>query len=250
MLNFFSKKKAAPLYAQFTWLSQDIHSHLLPGIDDGSPNVETSIDLLRSLSDAGINKFICTPHIIGDMYRNTPETINNALAKLKTAVAKTGMNLEISAAAEYMLDDHFMELLRRKQGLLTLKGNYVLTELSYSTSPNNLEQISFEIITNNYQPLMAHPERYPYYHKNYDAYTRLKELGFLLQVNLLSLTGYYGKTVAKAAKFILDNNLAEFVGTDLHHSNHLAALTTPRAIDLFERYLGDRVYNKFENLKI
>ena len=245
MLNLFSKKKPVPVYPGFSWLSQDIHSHILPGIDDGSPDIATSLELLRSLHQAGIKKFICTPHVIGDMYRNTPETINNALAILKNAISQSGMDIEISAAAEYMLDDHFMELIRKKEPLLTLTKNYILTELSYSTSPNNLEQMSFEINTNNYQPLMAHPERYPYYHKNYAAYARLKELGFLLQVNLLSLTGYYGKTVAKAAKYILDNNLADFVGTDLHHSNHLSVLTDVKSIELFEKYLGNKVYNQF-----
>ena len=245
MLNLFSKKKPVPVYPGFSWLSQDIHSHILPGIDDGSPDIATSLELLRSLHQAGIKKFICTPHVIGDMYRNTPETINNALATLKYAISQSGMDIEISAAAEYMLDDHFMELIRKKEPLLTLTKNYILTELSYSTSPNNLEQMSFEINTNNYQPLMAHPERYPYYHKNYAAYARLKELGFLLQVNLLSLTGYYGKTVAKAAKYILDNNLADFVGTDLHHSNHLSVLTDVKSIELFEKYLGNKVYNQF-----
>ena len=245
MLNFFNKKKIDPVYAGFSWLAQDIHSHILPGIDDGSPDVDTSLLLLRSLSDVGINTFICTPHIIGDMYRNTPETINNALDKLTKACRQNGMQTQISAAAEYMLDDYFMELLRKKQPLLTLRKNYILTELSYSTSPNNLEQISFEIITSNYQPLMAHPERYPYYHKNYDAYHHLKELGFSLQVNLLSLTGYYGKQVAKAAKFILDNKLVDFVGTDLHHFNHLKILTDTKSIELFEKYLGDKVYNEF-----
>lgn len=245
MLNFFSKKKALPKYTGFSWLSQDIHSHLLPGIDDGSPDVETSLNLLMPLYDAGIRKFICTPHIIGDMYRNTPETVNNALEVLRKGVARSGMSIDISAAAEYMLDDHFMELIRRREPLLKLHGNYILTELSYSTSPNNLEQISFEIITNNYLPLMAHPERYPYYHKNYEAYNRLKELGFLLQVNLLSLTGYYGKTVAKAARYIMDNELADFVGTDLHHANHLAALTDVRSVQLFEKYCGNKIYNRF-----
>ncbi len=245
MLNLFNNKKNTPAFPGFSWLAQDIHSHILPGIDDGSPDVETSIQLLRSLSDVGINKFICTPHIISDMYRNTPETINGSLAILKKAVAQNGMQTEISAAAEYMLDDHFMELIRKKEPLLTLNKNYILTELSYSTSPSNLEQISFEINTNNYQPLMAHPERYPYYHKNYDAYYRLKELGFLLQVNLLSLTGYYGKYVTKAVKYILENNLADFVGTDLHHFNHLKVLTDSKSIELFEKYLGDRVYNEF-----
>jgi tyrosine-protein phosphatase YwqE len=245
MLNFFNRKKIDPVYPGFSWLAQDIHSHILPGIDDGSPDVDTSLLLLRSLSDAGITKFICTPHVIGDMYRNTPETINNALDKLKKACRQSGMQTEISAAAEYMLDDYFMELLRKKEPLLTLKKNYILTELSYSASPDNIEQISFEILTNNYQPLMAHPERYFYYHKNYEAYTRLKELGFLLQVNLLSLAGYYGKHVAKAAKFILENNLADFVGTDLHHVNHLKVLTDAKSVASFEKYLGDKIYNEF-----
>ena len=244
-MNFFRSKKKGPAYSGFSWLKQDIHSHILPGIDDGSPDIETSIQLLRSLSDAGINKFICTPHVIGDMYHNNPQTINDALSRLKKAVSQNGMAVEINAAAEYMMDDHFMELLRRKEPLLTLTKNYILTELSYSTAPQKLEQISFEIHINNYQPLMAHPERYPYYHKNYNAYYRMKELGFLLQVNLLSLTGYYGKTVAKAAKFIVDNKLADFVGTDLHHFNHLQVLTDTKSIKIFEKYLGDKMYNEF-----
>ena len=244
-MNFFRSKKKDPIYSGFSWLAQDIHSHILPGIDDGSPDIDTSLQLLRSLSDAGINKFICTPHIIGDMYHNTPQTINDALNRLKKAVRENGMSTEISAAAEYMMDDHFMELLRKKEPLLTLTKNYILTELSYSTAPQKLEQISFEIHINNYQPLMAHPERYPYYHKNYNAYYRMKELGFLLQVNLLSLTGYYGKTVAKAAKYILDNNLADFVGTDLHHFTHLQVLTDTKSIKIFEKYLGNKVYNEF-----
>lgn len=243
---FFQSKKTVPLYTGFSWLAQDIHSHILPGLDDGSPDVETSLQLLQSLSDAGIHKFICTPHVIGDMYRNTPVTINAALSKLRNAIQQSGMSMEISAGAEYMLDDHFLELLRNKEPLMKLTKNYILTELSYSTAPEKLEKISFEININNYLPLMAHPERYPYYHKNYDAYYRMKELGFLLQVNLLSLTGYYGKNVAKAAKFILENKLADFVGTDLHHFNHLNVLTDTRSISLFEKYLGDRVYNSFE----
>jgi tyrosine-protein phosphatase YwqE len=243
---FFRSDKTIPLYSGFSWLAQDIHSHILPGLDDGSPDVKTSLQLLQSLSDAGIHKFICTPHVIGDMYRNTPETINQALSKLRNAVQQNGMSMEINAGAEYMLDDHFLELLRKKEPLMKLTKNYILTELSYSTAPEKLEKISFEININNYLPLMAHPERYPYYHKNYDAYYRLKELGFLLQVNLLSLTGYYGKNVAKAAKFILENKLADFVGTDLHHFNHLNVLTDTKSISLFEKYLGDRVYNSFE----
>lgn len=245
-MSFFNFKKKAPLYNGFSWLSQDIHSHILPGIDDGSPDIDTSLQILRTLSDEGIRKFICTPHVIGDMYRNTPETINDALERLQKAICDNGMQIEISAAAEYMLDDHFMQLLHSKEPLMKLTKNYILTELSYSTAPEKLEEMTFEINTSNYVPLLAHPERYPYYHHNHKAYERLKELGFLLQVNLLSLTGYYGSTVAKSAKYILESGLADFVGTDLHHFNHLNVLTDAKSVKLFEKYLGDKVYNEFK----
>lgn len=246
MLNFFRKAHHDKVLYDFSFMAQDIHSHLLPAIDDGSPGVETSIELIKSLVNVGINKFICTPHIIGDMYRNTPETIHHALAVLKNACLEEGLDVQLSAAAEYMMDDYFMELLRKKSPLLTLTKNYVLTELSYATAPVNIEKLAFELNISGYQPLMAHPERYFYYHKNYEAYHRMKELGFLLQVNLLSISGYYGKGASKAAHYIIENNLADFIGTDLHHFNHLKALTDTQNRELFHKVLGNKVYNKFE----
>lgn len=245
MWNLFKKNTTPAGSFDFRNLEQDIHSHLLPGIDDGSPDVATSIELLRGLMAAGIRKFICTPHVIGDLYRNTPETINRALELLKAECARQNIDVELSAAAEYMLDDYFMELLRKKEPLLTLTKSHVLTELSYATPPGNLEKIAFELGINGYQPLMAHPERYFYYHKNYDIYHRMKELGFLLQVNLLSVSGYYGKSAAKAAKYIIENNLHDFVGTDLHHFNHLNALTGAHSREILHNLLGTTTYNTF-----
>jgi protein-tyrosine phosphatase len=246
MLNFLKKHSSGSDLYDFSRITRDIHSHLLPGIDDGSPDVETSVRLIRSLMDAGFKKFICTPHVIGDMYRNTPETIHAALLVLKEACVEHHLDVQLHAAAEYMLDDYFMELMRRREGLLTLTKNYVLTELSYAASPGNIGKIAFELNIRGYHPLMAHPERYFYYHKNYGAYHRMKELGFLLQVNLLSLTGYYGKAAARAARYIIENGLADFVGTDLHHIRHLEALTAPRSREIFQKVLGDKVYNTFE----
>lgn len=246
MFSFFKKNIEPAGLFDFSGMAMDIHCHLLPGIDDGSPDVETSLDLLRQLMAAGISRFICTPHVIGDLYRNTPETIHNALLLLKNACEANHMEVELSAAAEYMLDDYFMELMHSKAPLLTLKKNYLLTELSYATAPGNLEKFAFEMNIAGYQPLMAHPERYFYYHKNYAIYQRMKDLGFLLQVNLLSLTGYYGKAAAKAARYIITNNLHDFIGTDLHHANHLQALTNPQSREIFQQYLGNRVFNTFE----
>lgn len=247
MFNFFNRNPESEI-TTFTNIARDIHSHILPGIDDGSPDIETSLLLIKGLCNLGINKSVATPHIIGDMYRNTPATINNALEKVKIACSEAGINIELSAAAEYMLDDHFMRLLRKKEPLLTITKNLILTELSYLSLPDNLEEMSFEIITGGYQPIMAHPERYFFYHKNYDSFYRLKEIGFLLQVNLLSLTGYYGAPVARAAKFIFEKNLVDLVGTDMHHTRHLQILSKKENLAIFKKYMGDKMYNDFSGI--
>ncbi len=244
MFNFFKRKdKIDHAGSHQLPVTTDIHSHILPGIDDGSPDVETSLRLIKGIYDLGIRKTVATPHVISDLYRNTPATINAALEKLNAAVKKEGIQIEITAAAEYMLDDLFLKNLRAKEPLLTIHKNIVLTEQSYATPTSNLNEISFELVTSGYRPIMAHPERYGFYHDDYEAYSNLKDMGFLLQVNLLSLTGYYGKPVAKAAKYIFDNGLADLVGTDMHHEKHLGMLQHPENIKLFARAFGDRTFN-------
>lgn len=239
-------KKQTSLQPHFQNFKRDIHSHILPGIDDGSPDVETSIALVKGLIALGITETVATPHIIGDLYRNTRNSIEQALQKLLAACEALQLPIKITAAAEYMLDDYFMDLLRKKEDILTISKNFILTELTYTTVPENLEDMSFELITSGYQPIMAHPERYYYYHKNYDQFYRLKELGFLLQVNLLSVTGYYGPAVAKAARFILEKGIADFVGTDMHHQRHLNMLSNKNTLSLIHKLLGDKMYNDFD----
>lgn len=245
MFSLFKKKLSDSPGATVLPYTVDMHSHILPGIDDGAPDSETSLELIKGLYAIGVRKCIATPHIIGDLYRNTPATINAALAVARETCANAGVEMELQAAAEYMLDDYFMELLQQDQPLLTLQGNYLLTEFSYTMRPQNIDEMVFAIITSGYQPVLAHPERYFYMHPNLDEYRLLKDLGFHLQVNLLSLTGYYGKSAAKAARYILDNELASFAGTDLHHKKHLAALQEPGNLALFGRYLGKKAINKF-----
>lgn len=250
MFSLFKKKTPIITQPGSFPVTTDIHSHILPGIDDGSPDINTSLQLIKGLYELGIRKCIATPHIIGDLYRNTPETIGAALELTKQACVTAGIDMELSAAAEYMLDDHFMQLLQQNAPLLTLHRNLVLTEIPYSIPPNNLDEMAFNIITGGYQPVLAHPERYFYFHKNFEEYHRLKELGFHLQVNLLSLNGYYGKTVARAARYILDKGLAGLVGTDLHHGRHLAALQNPDNRMVFNKYLSVKKYNDLEGMLI
>ena len=250
MFNFFKKNKNnAGETGAFTGqlpVSVDMHSHILPGIDDGSPDVDTSLLLIRGMYDIGIRTCIATPHIIGDLYRNNDETIEAALLKVQQACATAALPMQISAAAEYMLDDYFMQLLQQQKPLRTLHKNLLLTELPYTSEPVNLQEMLFHIITADYLPVLAHPERYFYFHQNFEQYKWLKDLGFTLQVNLLSLTGYYGKNVARAARYILDEGLAGLVGTDLHHARHLSALQTVENQKLFHKYVQDGVLQNKE----
>lgn len=219
---FFKKK--IPLTDFFTDDFVDIHSHLLPGIDDGAKDMDTSIALLLKMASYGIKNFITTPHVLGNVYPNSSEVIRQQLAAVKKELEKREIKgISIQAAAEYMLDGEFSALLDQKD-ILVLKDNYILVEMSYFSAPINLYELLFEIQLKGYKPVLAHPERYNFYHTDFKSYYKLKQAGCLFQLNLLSLTDQYGKGVQKTSEKLLKENLYDFVGTDTHHQNHLELL--------------------------
>lgn len=243
MLNLFKKRKANVEFDYFP-IRTDMHSHILPGLDDGSPDLETSIRLIRGLMELGVKKSIASPHIIGDLYRNSPDTIFPALLLLREELQKQEIVFQLEAAAEYMMDAYFIDLMSDKNLLLKVTGKSILTEFSFSTMPQSPEKMSFALLTEGFSPILAHPERYPYYVNDMDNYHRMIDLGFKLQINLLSLTGYYGKDVARSAHYIVKNDLCSYIGTDLHHEKHLEALQDPRNRAIFKEVLGHRDWNE------
>ena len=203
----------------------DIHSHLLPGIDDGATTIEETLFLIKGLEEFGITKLITTPHIMGDVWKNTSVQINSNLIQTTTELKHKKINYHLKAAAEYMIDSEFWELFKTEP-LLCLKDNLVLVELSYLYAPIQLYDILFELQVAGYQPILAHPERYNFYHENsLSHYKKLKNAGCLFQLNMLSSTGYYGERVAKIADLLLKNGLIDFVGTDVHHNRHLESMS-------------------------
>lgn len=221
---FFFKKKLIPLKDFFPEGFVDIHSHLLPGIDDGAKDLDDSIALIQKMSSYGIKNFITTPHILGDLYPNTPKIINDKLKIVKNELLKRNItDVSISAAAEYMIDEQFSELIE-EGNLLTLKDNLVLVEMSYLSPPYNLYEVLFQLQLKGYKPILAHPERYFTYHNDFKSYTKLKNAGCLFQLNLLSLTEQYGNHVQKTSYKLLKENMYDFVGTDTHHDGHLELL--------------------------
>jgi len=223
---FFSRKKRISITDFFTSDFIDIHSHLLPGIDDGAKNLDDSISLITTMRSYGVKNFITTPHVLGDVYPNSAETIKTKLFEVQQALKTHGLDdIRISAAAEYMLDEQFSELLKGGE-LLTLKDNYILVEMSYFSAPINLYDVLFDIQLKGYKPILAHPERYNFYHNDFESYYKLRKAGCLFQLNFLSLTEQYGKNVQQIAQKLLKLGLYDFVGTDTHHSRHLNLLAS------------------------
>lgn len=220
MLNWLFNKKNKT-QQDLSCIGIDIHSHLIPGIDDGVATIEESLELLRKMQELGISHAITTPHIMWDCYKNTPDTILHGLADIRLAAKNEGLHIKIDAAAEYFIDEHFIEMLRSGEPLLTLPGKRLLVELPYSTPLMNTAETLFLIIEKGYRPVLAHPERYTYFYNSPEVYEKFCNQGCELQMNLLSLGKYYGEQVHKMAIQLLKRGLITFIATDAHKIQHL-----------------------------
>ncbi len=222
MFSIFKKKYSKPL--DFSGLRVDMNSHVLPGIDDGAPDSEVSRELISGLKDLGYEKLVATPHVIRDMYNNDPKTINGARRMMEDDLKAAGVEIPLRAAAEYFMDDNFKQMVEKGTELLTIHENKVLVEFSFVTAPLDYKEQFFQLQINGYQPILAHPERYSYLWNRREMFDELKSIGCLFQLNILSLTGHYGKAAVEMAQYLIKKDYINLVGTDLHHSRHLDAL--------------------------
>ncbi|MEM9075533.1 MAG: CpsB/CapC family capsule biosynthesis tyrosine phosphatase [Bacteroidota bacterium] len=199
----------------------DIHNHILPGIDDGAKSIEDSIELISGFTEFGINNFVCTPHIMSHYYPNTPKTIKTAFEALNKSLDKQGIkDVKIDYAAEHMIDENF-ETLLNKNLVLRLRKEYLLVEMSYLQPSLNFNDAIQNITSRSIYPILAHPERYGYFHNSFSVYESIKKMGVLFQLNLLSLTGYYGVEIQKTSLKLLKAGLIEFISSDVHNMNHI-----------------------------
>jgi tyrosine-protein phosphatase YwqE len=237
----FSKSDSTPV--DFSSVRTDMHSHLIPGVDDGAKTIEDSIALIRKLYDLGYRKAITTPHIMSDYYRNTPEIILSGLEKVKEALKNEQIEFALEAAAEYYLDDGFLHKLENEK-LLTFGSDYLLFEISYINCPDNLKEIIFQMQVHGYKPIMAHPERYPFWFNRFDEYRSFRDQGVLLQINVNSLGGYYGIEAKKVAEKLIDNEMVDLIGTDMHNLTHAEALKKTAREKYFRKLLEFNLVNK------
>lgn len=241
MFGLFSKKAAVKVPEDYGTLGTDLHSHLLPGIDDGSPDLATSLELIQALQQLGFSKLITTPHVMSDFYPNTRDVILRKRDEVQEAITEMGIPVQFDAAAEYYIDESFAALFQREP-LLTLPGNRVLVEMSFHQPYPNLHQVLFDLQMKGYHPILAHPERYPYYNK-VEQFEELRQIGCVLQVNLLSLIGYYGKPIQHNARKIIENGLAAYIATDLHHERHAGKLKEALTHELVGKALQGALQN-------
>ncbi|MDR3681592.1 MAG: histidinol phosphatase [Flavipsychrobacter sp.] len=227
---FFGRKKReseeednSNAVRDYSFLGADMHSHFIPGIDDGAQTIDDSITMLKAMQDMGYKSVVTTPHINFDHYPNSSSKILAGLQQVHHTLKEKDMDITVKAAAEYYIDDHFFQILEREP-LLTIYQDQVLVEISMASQPSNLFEIMFNIQLKGYKPILAHPERYLYLRENRQIFTDLKDRGCMLQLNTLSLAGYYGGDVKDMALFILENKLYDYAGTDMHHMKHAELL--------------------------
>lgn len=220
--DFLKNKKKLPAF-DLGKFKVDMHSHLIPGIDDGSKDMDQTIAMLAKFQDLGYKKVITTPHIMTDIYPNTNEIILSGLEKVRNEIKKVGLKIEIDAAAEYFFDDSIMTRIQEKQ-LLTFGDNYVLVEFSFNSMPQYTDILFFELQVNGYKPVVAHFERYMYYLGNIEQAIKWRQQGVNIQINLNSLIGVYGPDVKKQAERLISLKEFDFIATDCHRIEQLMLL--------------------------
>jgi protein-tyrosine phosphatase len=232
------KKKETKKTVDFNYSSVmvDMHSHVLPGIDDGAETPEESIVLIKKMMELGIKKIIATPHVMIDYYRNDDKSIGNALAILKEELNNQNIDIEISAAAEHYFDESFEKRIDDRL-VFTMGDNYVLFEISFISQPQNLIQIIQKMLDMGYKPILAHPERYNY--MDVEQLKRIRMMGCNLQLNTISLTGYYGKPTKALAEELVDNQMIDFISSDMHHPRHAQALEDALKLPYLRKLLFD-----------
>lgn len=245
LLSLFKTKRRATLRdTAAPVLVVDVHSHVLPQLDDGAESLEESLHLLQLLEQQGVRKLIATPHIMGNYYRNTPELIEQKRVLVQKAARSKGINIEISAAAEYYLDELFIAQLKQNAPLLSFgKARYLLFETPFVNQPEDLYEAIELLQAQGFKPVLAHPERCIYLQKDPDLARRLHRKGALFQLNINSLAGYYSRQTQHFAEWLVAQQLIDFVASDVHRSSHVEVLATALTLPSFRQCVHNGLLN-------
>ena len=213
MFDFLKPKKHSLVESGILVGATDVHSHILPHVDDGSPDLVHSFKLLNYLEQLGYAEVWFTPHTMEDLPYNTDEYLKAKFAEFQESYHGS---LKLNIASEYMMDGVFLPMVESDKVLSIGKNNkYLLVETSYIYGPENLKEILETVYNKGYEPIIAHPERYMY--MEWPDFVELKDKGYHFQLNLNSFSGYYGQRPMELAEQFLEVGMGDFIGTDIHH---------------------------------
>ncbi len=224
----------------------DIHTHILPNVDDGSDSLEKSIEHLSKISDNGVEKIFLTPHYMLGKYANKKEEVVKQFELLKEEVSKNSLNIELILGAEVYCDDTLLEQVKEER--LTLgSSNYVLFETSLNDISDNSKSFIYELQMNRFRPILAHPERYSYVHVHPHIVKEFIDRDVLVQVNASSLLGYHGKKVKEISWRLLYKGYAHFVASDDHcrHSDYILKKAYYKVADKIDEITANLLF--YEN---
>ena len=225
---------------QYFSYDHDIHSHILPGLDDGVKRVEDSVVIVKKMLELGVKQFSFTPHISFPSPMNTPEIILGKLNDLKERLLKEGIEIEADAGAEYKIGEYMIDLIRQGN-IASFHGGKVLVEHSFVAPSPVFEEVIFRLQDKGYTPVLAHPERYPFYAGHLEERAEdLKHRGCRMQVNLLSFVGFYGKEAQHGAKALAAAGLIDHVSGDIH---------SIKQVELLEKFLRSGEAKNLTNLR-
>ena len=216
MFNFFKKKQQEDVKLFY---HTDVHCHILPGVDHGSKSVEQSLEMLKAEKDMGIDRVILTSHVTADTFENTPETLNAAFEILKKAVEEEGLDMDLRLSAEYRIDEYWQKEYAAGH-VVPMPGKHILLENSFVQELIGMDEMIFDLMCKGYKPILAHPERYPYYSHHHDRYEKIHSTAVKFQINILSFTGYFGGLARETALWLVKNNMVDMLGSDMHNMDH------------------------------
>lgn len=223
-------------------LKVDVHSHLLPGLDDGVRSLNESLQILLSLQKMGYKKVITTPHINSN-YQNSDSKIINTLATLKSYLKQKKVNIDVDTAAEYMLDSNLLKAVRNKETLLTFGSKFLLFETSFSEKISRLEEFISISVSNGYLPVLAHPERYPYIQNDLRIATEIFNQGAIFQINIRSLSNGYSIKARQTARKLVDRGLIHMLGSDCHNFEQIKQVRKIQRDTYFQEVLSMPLIN-------
>jgi protein-tyrosine phosphatase len=219
-------------------LEVDVHSHLLPLLDDGVKSFEEAEEIIIRFKALGYRKIITTPHVMSDAYKNTTEGILEKLKSLNAFLQLKNIDITVEASAEYYLDEYLFKLIEGDKQILTFGSKYLLFETNFLNEPLNLKEFIFLATTKGYKLILAHPERYIYLQNNLDKAQDLLNRGVLFQLNISSLTGYYAKSAQQTANKFIDRGWVHFLGSDCHHLQHIKLTEEAQQLKYFKKALS------------